>query len=89
MYFRMTDVVTLSIKLELGWGMHNQADYCHLSSDRFTASPPLLSEAVVKLRDKLPSEKPETLGTIYSTPAASDVLKYIRRGILRTMKKGR
>jgi hypothetical protein len=55
----------------------------------FTASPPLLSEAVVRLRDERPSQKPETLGTIYSTPAASDVLRYIRRRISQTMRKGR
>ena len=30
----MTGVVTLSIELELGWGMHDQAEYGHLSSDR-------------------------------------------------------
>ena len=55
----------------------------------FTASPPLLSEAVVRLRDEQPSQKPETLGTIYSTPAASDVLRYIRRRISQTMRKGK
>jgi folate-dependent phosphoribosylglycinamide formyltransferase PurN len=55
----------------------------------FTASPPLLSEAVIRLRDERPSRKPETLGTIYSTPAASDVLRYIRRRISRTMRMGR
>lgn len=30
----MTGIVTLSIELELGWGMHDQAEYDHLSSDR-------------------------------------------------------
>ena len=53
----------------------------------FTASPPLLSEAVVRLRDERPPQKPETLGDIYSTPAASDVLRYIRRRISRTMRR--
>ena len=55
----------------------------------FTASPPLLSEAVIGLRDEQPSQKPETLGTIYSTPAASDILRYIWRRISRTIRKGR
>lgn len=30
----MTGIVTLSIELELGWGMHDQAEYGQLSSDR-------------------------------------------------------
>ena len=30
----MTGVVTLNIELELGWGMHDSAEYGHLSSDR-------------------------------------------------------
>jgi hypothetical protein len=30
----MTGIVTLSIELELGWGMHDRAEYGHLSSDR-------------------------------------------------------
>lgn len=54
----------------------------------FTASPPLLNEAVVRLRDNQPLKKPDTLGTVYSTPAASDVLSYIRRRISRTIRKG-
>jgi methionyl-tRNA formyltransferase len=68
------------------------ADWRSLSEVRerlFTASPPLLSEAVIRLRDERPSQKPETLGTIYSTPAASDVLRYIWRRISRTMRKVR
>jgi hypothetical protein len=67
------------------------ADCMSLSEVRerlFTASPTLLSEAVVKLRDGRPSQEPETLGTIYSTPAASDVLSYIRRRIYRTLRYG-
>ena len=55
----------------------------------FTASPLLLSEAVIRLRDERPLQKPETLGTIYSTAAASDVLKYIRKRISRAMRKDR
>jgi len=30
----MNGVVTLSVEFELGWGMHDQAEYDHLSSDR-------------------------------------------------------
>ncbi|RLM56895.1 polysaccharide deacetylase family protein, partial [Halorubrum sp. Atlit-26R] len=30
----MTGIVTLSIELELGWGMHDKAEYSHLSTDR-------------------------------------------------------
>jgi len=85
----MTGVVTLSIRLELGWEMHDQADYGHLSSNQFTASPPLLSEAVIRLRDEQSLQRPETLGTVYSTPAASDVLNYVWRRISRTMRNGR
>jgi peptidoglycan/xylan/chitin deacetylase (PgdA/CDA1 family) len=32
----MNGIVTLSIELELGWGMHDQAEYGHLSPDRST-----------------------------------------------------
>ena len=85
----MIGVVTLSIILELGWGMHDQADHGHLSSDRFTALPPLLSEAVIKLRDERPSQKPEILGTIYLIPATSDILMHIRRRISRTMRNSK
>ena len=54
----------------------------------FRVWPPLLSEVVVRLRDDRPLQKSETLGTIYSTPAASDVLRYIRRRISRTFRYG-
>ena len=30
----MADAVTSSIELELGWGIHDQAEYGHLSSDQ-------------------------------------------------------
>jgi len=61
---------------------------CEAQERLFTTSPPLLSEVVIRLRDERSLQKPETLGTIYSTPAASDVLRYVRRRISRTIKKG-
>ena len=46
----MTGVVTLSIELELGWGMHDQAEYRHLSSDRSAETEAL--HALLDLTDR-------------------------------------
>ena len=47
----MTGVVTLSIELELGWGMHDQAEYGHLSSDRSAETEAL--HRLLDLADRL------------------------------------
>jgi len=47
----MNGVVTLSIELELGWGMHDQAEYDHLSSDRSAETEAL--HRLLDLADRL------------------------------------
>ena len=47
----MTGVVTLSIELELGWGMHDRAEYGHLSSDRSAETEAL--HRLLDLADRL------------------------------------
>ena len=47
----MTSVVTLSIELELGWGMHDRAEYGHLSSDRSVETEAL--HRLLDLADRL------------------------------------
>ena len=47
----MNGVVTLSIELELGWGMHDWAEYGHLSSDRSAETEAL--HRLLDLADRL------------------------------------
>jgi peptidoglycan/xylan/chitin deacetylase (PgdA/CDA1 family) len=47
----MTGVITLSIELELGWGMHDRAEYGHLSSDRSVETETL--HRLLNLADRL------------------------------------
>lgn len=47
----MTSIITLSIELEFGWGMHDQAEYGHLSSDRSAETETL--HRLLDLADRL------------------------------------
>lgn len=48
----------------------------------FGVSPKLLTESVKRLRDGQFPPQPETLGPVYSTPGARDVLSYLRNRML-------